>query len=393
MKLYTIVLIGCVATQLTAQELAPPTKAEFDQANLAAINGDLEAIRNYVEVEKLDPNTVVRTESNGGVITYINDHSLLRSAARNGHIEIVRYLLDKGVDADIGPATESAIKRVNREVAVLLINHHFEPDLAEGKNFDAYLFWLATRVRGSSTLIIEMLKKFENLDAVLPNKITKIDGSRPIHIAAKSNDVEVAKYLIGRGVGVNHLTDPEGWVDRGKSPLHLAVDKPVEAGTEVIDLLLAVPGINVNAVTVDNRGELASPAGDTALHIAAYRGRPKVVAKLLAKGANPDIRNERGNKAWELAMQNNHEQVRAVLTPKRLMPLPQEKTSPPSRGFVLSARGRQVYEVYRSTALKTWELWDEIKPKGTHTVHYRYHDTKTPENESVVFYRVNLVLD
>ena len=75
----------------------------------------------------------------------------------------------------------------------------------------------------------------------------------------------------------------------GRTPLHLAA---VNGSTDIISVLLAVKGININAKDRD---------GDTPLHLAALQGSVDSVQALLAKGALPELRNAFGASSLHLA--------------------------------------------------------------------------------------------
>jgi ankyrin repeat protein len=87
-------------------------------------------------------------------------------------------------------------------------------------------------------------------------------------LAARTDKDGVVRDLIAKGLDPN-MIEPE----RGESALIVAVR---ESAMRVVALLLATPGVNINATAAN---------GDTALMVACYGGNRKAVDMLLAKGA------------------------------------------------------------------------------------------------------------
>ncbi|WP_296949631.1 ankyrin repeat domain-containing protein [uncultured Massilia sp.] len=85
--------------------------------------------------------------------------------------------------------------------------------------------------------------------------------------AVEMDDARSVKSLLGRGV------DPNGTSRAGEPALVLAVR---EGSMQVLDVLLAAPGIRVDAPAMN---------GNTALMMAAFKGNRPAVDALLAKGA------------------------------------------------------------------------------------------------------------
>jgi ankyrin repeat protein len=118
-------------------------------------------------------------------------------------------------------------------------------------------------------------------------------GATPFLRAAKSGDVEMMKLLLAAGAdpkatlaNTTALMFAAGFGWRDGSPIAPSFDQgsPEEA-TEAIALMLDL-GLDINAVN-DN--------GDTALHVAATgRGSPQIVRFLIARGANLQAKNKRG---------------------------------------------------------------------------------------------------
>lgn len=118
-------------------------------------------------------------------------------------------------------------------------------------------------------------------------------GATPFLRAAKSGDLEMMKLLLAAGAdpkatlsNTTALMFAAGFGWRDGSPIAPSYDQgsPEEA-TQAIALLLDL-GLDVNAV---------NDSGDTALHVAVTgRGSPEIVRFLIARGANLQAKNKRG---------------------------------------------------------------------------------------------------
>lgn len=86
--------------------------------------------------------------------------------------------------------------------------------------------------------------------------------------------------------------------------MYLAQDG-MPAPVENLELILA-QGVPLDAVT---------DGGETALYLAAMGGRKAIVQFLLAHGANPNLRNEIGNRALDIARIVGHDEIAALLEP------------------------------------------------------------------------------
>lgn len=131
-------------------------------------------------------------------------------------------------------------------------------------------------IRGHNAVVRELL----NLGA---NKEIQDDKSMtPVLWACKLNHVETLKVLVDAGAAV----DGKGtWV----TPLSTAA---FYGASDCVEFLLTL-SIDVNAAPGER--------GDTALHNAAMVCSPRCVEALLAKGADPTIRNKWGMTPLDLA--------------------------------------------------------------------------------------------
>ncbi|XP_076299445.1 uncharacterized protein LOC143218247 [Lasioglossum baleicum] len=107
---------------------------------------------------------------------------------------------------------------------------------------------------------------------------TNNEGQTPLHYAAKSDKLEVVKYLIEeKGANIN-VKDNDG-----QTPLHYAAD---HGKLEVVKYLIEEKGANINVKDND---------GQTPLHYAADHGKLEVVKYLIEeKGANINVKDNDG---------------------------------------------------------------------------------------------------
>ena len=171
------------------------------------------------------------------------DASALEMAASLGHLAIVKMVLARGLD----PKGEGAA------VAIL--------EAAEAGNLEIVKTLLAA--------------------GVSPDGKLKDSRSTPLVVAARKGNLELARLLIEKGADVNlmplrcfpQLRKGEYYIG---GPLHEAIgfDQP-----EIIDLLLANKA-DVNLL--EPRGKL------TPLWLAAWKGKPDLIKRLLDLGADPD---------------------------------------------------------------------------------------------------------
>lgn len=120
--------------------------------------------------------------------------------------------------------------------------------------------------------------------ALVEHADTKVDtsnasGETPLMIAALRGSLEWSQRLAERGAQINR----SGW-----TPLHYAASGPEP---KVVAYLLD------RAAAID----AAAPNGSTALMMAARYGNEESVSLLLARGANPRLRNQRNMSAADFA--------------------------------------------------------------------------------------------
>lgn len=211
--------------------------------------------------------------------------SALVVAAHSGHGSAAAALLDKGADpnaAGVGySALHAAVLRSDLELVTVLLAHGANPNLQMTKG---------TPVRRNSQ------------DFELPKTLI---GATPYLLAAKFLEADIMRALAAGGA------DTRLPMKDGATPLMAAAGMGIVApaqdekrgtdrrGLAIIDGGKAEPDSQVldavsTALALGSDINAASPAGDTALHIAAAQNYGDVVKLLVERGADLNARNARG---------------------------------------------------------------------------------------------------
>lgn len=150
----------------------------------------------------------------------------------------------------------------------LLIGEGANPN-AQGKDDVTLLEWALLRQSKPAMTAL--------LDAGANPALPGLGGDTVLHLAAKANDPSYLKLLLDHGADPNA---PHGMTKA--PPIDAALMNP---DTAAFDLLLAHHAD-------PNR---ADRLGDTPLHVAAQVHKPQCVLALLKAGADPNLRNKRGD--------------------------------------------------------------------------------------------------
>lgn len=144
-------------------------------------------------------------------------------------------------------------------------------------------------VRDENWRVVEVLLGHPELKPDLPNA----SDETPLMMAALRGHLEWTRKLLDRGAQVNR----PGW-----SPLHYAATGPE---TAIVEMLLA-RGAQI---------ESASPNGSTPLMMAARYGAESSALLLQARGADTQVRNQRGMNAADFARSAGRESLARKLEP------------------------------------------------------------------------------
>ena len=117
-------------------------------------------------------------------------------------------------------------------------------------------------------------------------------GETPLSLAAMAGEPLMVEWLLGRGAEIERARP------KGESLLTAVTDAGHE---DILDLLL------------DAGADPNPTGGSTPLHRAAFHGRPDLVRKFLAAGADPRITDSQGRNAMDLADFQGHLEIVAIL--------------------------------------------------------------------------------
>lgn len=217
----------------------------------------------------------------------------LDEAVKNGHSDVVKLLLDKGIiiPLDKGaifsaewpsnwPALRSAAGKRKWDVVKVLLDRG--PDLG----VDAY-FGPTALVKAASDGNLGLIRTLLTKGVVLDEE----HGCRALVGAAGEGHPEIVKFLLEKGVDINAENED------GRTALMLAA---IRGQVEIVRLLLD-RGADVNAKDMRD---------NTALIDAAWGGNPAVLKLLLGKAADVSAKNERGETALKIS---HGEEIRKLL--------------------------------------------------------------------------------
>jgi uncharacterized protein len=262
----------------------------------------------------------------GASATVMGGMTALLVAARDGHLEAVRALVEGG--ADVNQVSESekaspmviAIANGHYELGKYLLDHRADPNLATIDGLAALYAtvdteWAQMGWAPNPITVQEKVNYLDLMKALLergadPNaRLAKtlwfrptshnqewVDkkGATPFWRAAESSDVQAMRLLVALGADPN-LASAEGvtplmvaaGLGWGANSSRNAPDSWMAAVKYCVEL-----GADVNAKDTYNY---------TALHGAAYRGDNEMVQFLVDKGAKLDVRSKKGQTVTDMA--------------------------------------------------------------------------------------------
>ncbi|KAA8646822.1 Ankyrin-2 [Aspergillus tanneri] len=244
----------------------------------AAMNGHVEVLRLL-----LDKPADLNIPNNSGM-------TLLNSAAESGHLEVVRLLLDRGADITVTNSSgwtplNSAADSGHLEVVRLLLDRGADLTVT---NSSGWTPLFAAAFSGHLEVVRHLLDK--EADLTVPTN----DGWTPLRVAVDNGHLEVVRLLLDRGADLT-VAGPDGW-----TPFSAAAES---GHLEVVRLLLD-RGADLTVATSDVRPPLSA---------AAEGGQLEVVRFLLGKGADLAVATSNGWTAVNFAAENGHLEVVRLL--------------------------------------------------------------------------------
>lgn len=211
----------------------------------------------------------------------------LSQAAGAGHVACVKVLIDAGANLQIGdPVLASAIyrsydqspspERLQRTIEVVQLLVEAGANLNEPHRGDSPLM-MAARM-GNRPIVRILIKAGADQNRARKENISGFcvgKGWTALHYAVRDNHVSIAMDLLETNMASWHLGDV----------LVLASEK---GRIEIVRALIA------RGADPDSRNQ----SGESALRLAAWRGREKIVASLLDAGADPNEKGVLGSGAF-----------------------------------------------------------------------------------------------
>ncbi|HXR43704.1 MAG TPA: ankyrin repeat domain-containing protein, partial [Pseudolysinimonas sp.] len=231
--------------------------------------------------------------------------SALVKAVKAGDLQVVRSLVKSGTDVNAASGDGStpllwAAHGSSLEIARALIAAKATVDAAN----DFGVTPLLAASRSGDASMVELL-----LRAGADPKRSHPEGETPLLSAARAGSVPVVRLLLARGVDANHAEKFQQ-----TTALMWAA---AEGHLEVVDLLLEA-GADSNrqghVTSLTERHNADHPTGGfTALMFAARNGNEAMARKLVARGANLNLKNGDDASAVMVAIYNDRFDVAATL--------------------------------------------------------------------------------
>jgi ankyrin repeat protein len=245
-------------------------------------------------------------------------------AAREGHGEAARALLDGGADVNQTGADQTsplliALLNGHYALAATLLESGADPNTADVNGRAPLFAVIDLRNQQWSqvpppvlpqpehmAMIEQLVVAGANLEQKLTGKIahrgsfdmrwTELKGGTPFLRAAWNGDIEVMRYLLAQGADPNVVTEKgetallllagAGWpLGQG----YIRTDAEIEAA---LDLLVEELGMDVNAATTE---------GITGVMAAVFKGTNGVIQYLVDKGARLDAKDKKGHTVLDWA--------------------------------------------------------------------------------------------
>lgn len=251
--------------------LIEPKKECFDFRIKGRTTLELAAKEGHIEVAKILLENGANINASPPM-NALNGRTSLQAAAESGNLEMVKLLLEKGANINAKPsenggrgALQAAIGSSQYEIAVLLLQKGANVNLPPATINGRTALQLAAE-NGELKLVELLLSKGARVNA----EACESRGRTALQAAAGSGNLEIAEILFKKGA----KADEEPSEESGRTALQAAAEK---GHLDMVKLLLRM-GANVNA-------EPSEDQGVTALAAATKGKHSEVVKVLRAAGA------------------------------------------------------------------------------------------------------------
>jgi len=215
----------------------------------------------------------------------------LHYAALNGHLEIVKHLIEHNAKVNIKTQEgrtplHCATFGSHVNIVTYLLNR--QADIKETDSRGRTAMHIAAE-KGLLGVVQALAHCNENVCSMVDEFL-----HTPLHLSVQENRLEVSRYLIDLGCDVNAKNSD------GHSPLHIAV---FSGHTELV-LQLLLSGADASIEDKD---------GKSALHFAAFKGHMEPCILLLRHGVNVDSKTIAGMTALHIACYKNYFEIASTL--------------------------------------------------------------------------------
>lgn len=217
----------------------------------------------------------------------------LLTAVINGHFDLAMWLLSKGADGKLASTAGATPLYATINLKWALVAEYPQPETKNEKTSHLELM-KALLDRGADP---NVQIKNELWYTGFASSRTQIDaaGATPLWRASQSSDVPAMRLLINRGA------DPRIKSFNGQTPLHIAAGAGVHGNQEVTALGSWMPGVRYLVEELGAAVNEKDGKGLTALHHAAARGDNDMIVYLVAKGADPTVVGKAGETIADMA--------------------------------------------------------------------------------------------
>ncbi len=264
-------------------------------------------------------NTAGNTNPSGNFRMAHGGSTPLLFAARNGDVETAKVLVEAGANVNDAMASGASALVVSAHsghgpLAIYLLRQGADPNAAKAGYTALHAAVLRSRIELVRALLDHGAEPNALVEHGTPGRRFSADysiraqliGATAFWLAAKYGELEILRVLVERGA------DPHVVPKNGMSALQAAMGMPVGSqenrrdrivgtrlGLAEEERLTLEMGRIISALGVDVNS--ADAAGNTALHHAVLKDFESVVAFLMARGADGNAENKRGQTALVLA--------------------------------------------------------------------------------------------
>jgi len=248
-----------------------------DKLLKAASNGDIEGMK-----AQLAQGADINYRSSGVLAL---EQTALMKAAKNGHLEAVKFLIEKGADVSKGnsgkenPITLAAEKN-HAEIVLYLI------EKGENVNYQETNYGMTALHHAAKNGNRELAEKLVAKGADM-KMLSKLEET-PFGLAVFYKNLGVAQFFLDKGADPNQL-------GRYKKPMIMQATSTASKDRHAIPpKVKAMVSLLLRYKADINKQD---HVGNTALIMAATKGRRPLMDFLIAKGADESIANNQGGTA------------------------------------------------------------------------------------------------